>query len=89
MRSLLLLLGIPLLLFPMDVLAQYVLSEMMDTTTKKGKLLNKQFGDKDQLRFSGYIQPQFQWAEAKGISTYSGGDFSSNSITDLCFVGHG
>lgn len=85
MRSLLLLLGIPLLLFPMDVQAQYILSEMMDTTTKKGKLLNKQFGDKDQLRFSGYIQPQFQWAESKGISTYNGGDFSSNSNNRFMF----
>lgn len=85
MRSLLLLFGFPVLLFPIDVTAQYVLSEMMDTTTKKGKLLNIQFGDKDQLKFSGYIQPQFQWAEAKGISTYSGGDFSSNSNNRFMF----
>lgn len=31
------------------------------------------------LRFSGYVQPQFQVAEAKGIRSFSGGNFTEHS----------
>jgi hypothetical protein len=33
----------------------------------------------DNLRFSGYIQPQFQVAQSKGARSYNGGDFSEFS----------
>jgi len=33
----------------------------------------------ENLRFSGYIQPQFQVIETKGARTYGGGDFAANS----------
>ena len=33
----------------------------------------------DNLRFSGYIQPQFQVAQSKGSRSYNGGDFSEFS----------
>jgi hypothetical protein len=33
----------------------------------------------ENLHFSGYIQPQFQIAQAKGAASYSGGNFSPNS----------
>ncbi|MBX7180563.1 MAG: porin [Bacteroidia bacterium] len=38
--------------------------------------LLKKFGN---VNISGYIQPQYQWAESKGAKGFSGGDFSSNS----------
>ena len=34
--------------------------------------LVKRYGN---LHFSGYIQPQFQWAQEKGIASFSGGNF--------------
>ena len=33
----------------------------------------------ENLRFSGYIQPQFQVAQSKGAKSYAGGDFSAFS----------
>jgi hypothetical protein len=33
----------------------------------------------ENLRFSGYIQPQFQMAQSKGAKSYAGGDFSAFS----------
>lgn len=59
--------------------AQRFLTDVMDTTTITGKgnyILYQQY---DKLRFSGYMQPQFQWAESNGVSTFAGGDFSGNS----------
>lgn len=38
--------------------------------------LVKQF---ENLKFTGYLQPQFQVAEAEGISSYEGGNFSAHS----------
>jgi hypothetical protein len=35
----------------------------------------------ENLRFTGYIQPQFQVAESKGAKSYSGGDFSQFSTS--------
>jgi hypothetical protein len=50
---------------------------MIDTTTRIGRSmlsLNSRFG---KIGFSGYMQPQFQWAESKGAAgnTFAGGDF--------------
>src|SRR5688572_13019855 len=57
--------------------AQFLV-EMADTTSMSEKGLfstNKRY---DYLKISGYIQPQFQIAEEKGVKSYSGGDFAEN-----------
>lgn len=59
--------------------AQRFLTDMMDTTTTIGKGLYPLYGKYDRLRFGGYMQPQFQWAEAEGAKSFSGGDFAPNS----------
>jgi hypothetical protein len=58
--------------------AQQFLLDMMDTTNEKSKGmidLNQNLGH---LRFSGYIQPQFQIATSKGIQSLEEGDFSES-----------
>ncbi len=52
---------------------------MMDTNTTSGKGLYPLYSQTDRLRFGGYMQPQFQYAEDKGVKNFSGGDFSPNS----------
>lgn len=59
--------------------AQRFLTDMMDTTTSIGKGIYPLYEKSDRLRFGGYMQPQFQYAEDKGIKNYAGGDFSPNS----------
>ncbi len=54
-----------------------LLTDMIDTTTSIGKSMlsiNNRLG---KIGFSGYMQPQFQWAESKGAdgNVYNGGDF--------------
>ncbi len=60
---------------------QYVnaqfLMDMVDTTTETGRGLLSIYRKYDHLRFSGYIQPQFQIASEKGAKTFEGGDFGS------------
>ena len=54
------------------------LMDMIDTTTDIGKSVlsvSKRF---DNIRISGYIQPQFQVAQSKGVKNFSGGDFAPN-----------
>ena len=54
------------------------LMDMIDTTTDIGKSVlsvSKRF---DNIRISGYIQPQFQVAQSKGAKNFSGGDFAPN-----------
>jgi hypothetical protein len=50
--------------------------DMIDTTTSTGKGLFSIYKKFDHLRFSGYIQPQFQVAEEKGAGAFEGGDFA-------------
>ncbi len=59
--------------------AQRFLTDMMDTTTSAGKGIYPLYRKHDRLRFGGYMQPQFVWAEEKGVKNYSGGDFAPNS----------
>ncbi|RFS24086.1 porin [Chitinophaga silvatica] len=49
--------------------------DMIDTTTDLGKGMMSMYQKYDALRFSGYIQPQFQYAQSKGAASYAGGDF--------------
>lgn len=54
------------------------LMDMIDTTTDVGKSIldvSKRF---DNIRISGYIQPQFQVAQTKGVKSFNGGDFAPN-----------
>jgi hypothetical protein len=54
--------------------AQFLM-DMIDTTTSVGKGMFSLYQKYDAVRFSGYIQPQFQYASNKGISSYAGGNF--------------
>lgn len=51
------------------------LRDMIDTTTEVGKGMFSLYKKYDALRFSGYIQPQFQYIGSKGAKSYAGGDF--------------
>ncbi len=55
--------------------AQFLM-DMVDTTTETGKGILSVYKKYDHLRFSGYIQPQFQIASAKGVKSFEGGDFA-------------
>ena len=58
--------------------AQYLM-DMVDTTKDMGKSMLSLFNRFDNIRFSGYIQPQFQATQTKGAKNFSGGDFATNS----------
>jgi hypothetical protein len=60
------------------VQAQYLM-DMVDTTKDLGKGMLSMYNRFDNIRFTGYIQPQFQVAESNGAKNYSGGDFTQNS----------
>ena len=68
-----------ILLVSLSATAQRFLTDMMDTSNAVGKGIYPLYNQSDRLRFGGYMQPQFQYAEAKGVKNYSGGDFSGNS----------
>ena len=75
MRTLrcLLVLG-PLLLLSVISKAQFLM-DMIDTTTELGKGMFSMYKKYDALRFSGYLQPQFQYIGSKGAKSFAGGDF--------------
>ncbi len=50
--------------------------DMVDTTTETGKGMLSIYKKYDHLRFSGYIQPEFQLASQKGIQSFEGGNFA-------------
>ena len=56
-----------------------LLVEMIDTTSTADKGLWAVYKRSDHLQISGYFQPQFQVAQAKGAKNFSGGDFSKYS----------
>ena len=58
------------------ITAQFLM-DMVDTTTEVGKGMLDIYKKFDRVRISGYIQPQFQVAQQKGIDSYNGGDFGS------------
>jgi hypothetical protein len=49
---------------------------MLDTTTAVGKGMISLYRKFDRVSITGYMQPQFQVAQEKGIESYSGGDFA-------------
>jgi hypothetical protein len=54
------------------------LMDMIDTTTELGKGMLSLYKKYDAVRLSGYIQPQFQYAQGKGIESYAGGNFPAS-----------
>ena len=54
--------------------AQFLM-DMVDTSTDIGKGMLGLYKKFDRIRLSGYIQPQYQFAQREGIDTYNGGDF--------------
>jgi len=55
--------------------AQFLM-DMVDTTTETGRGMLSIYKKYDHLKFSGYIQPQFQIAQSEGVKSFDGGDFS-------------
>ena len=51
---------------------------MVDTSKTMGRGLLSIYKKFDQINIGGYIQPQFQVAQEKGIKSYQGGDFPAN-----------
>ena len=66
-----------LLLLLANVGKSQFLMDMVDTSTETGKGMFSIYKKFDHLRFSGYIQPQFQVASSKGAKNFEGGDFGS------------
>lgn len=59
--------------------AQQFLTEILDTNSTLGQGYYSVFKRYDKLRFSGYVQPQFQWTEEKGAKNPPSGDFAPHS----------
>ncbi|MBL7727782.1 MAG: porin, partial [Dinghuibacter sp.] len=53
------------------------LMDMIDTTKETGRGMLGVYKKFDHLRIGGYIQPQYQLAEEKGIKSFEGGDFGA------------
>lgn len=51
--------------------------DMVDTTKDLGIGMLSIYKKFDHIRISGYMQPQFQVAQSKGIKNFSGGDFGA------------
>lgn len=58
--------------------AQFLM-DMIDTSKDMGRGMLSMFKRFDHIRIGGYMQPQFQVAEAKGAKGFSGGDFAPRS----------
>jgi hypothetical protein len=55
------------------------LTQMIDTTTHVGKGILQMYKKFDRIYFTGYMQPQFQVAQEKGVDSWNGGDFAPKS----------
>lgn len=53
------------------------LMDMIDTTKEAGRGMLAVYKKFDHLRIGGYIQPQYQLAQEKGIRSFEGGDFGA------------
>ncbi len=63
-------------LFCASIANSQFLMDMVDTSTTTGKGMLSIYKKFDHLRFSGYIQPQYQVAGSKGTRNFEGGDFA-------------
>jgi len=59
--------------------------DMVDTTTETGRGMLGIYKKFDHLRIGGYIQPQFQIAQEKGIRSFEGGNFDSKVSNRFMF----
>ena len=66
------------LLFSSQIVEAQFLMDMVDTTKEMGRGLLSIYKRFDHIRISGYMQPQFQVAQSKGIDSYAGGDFPAH-----------
>lgn len=57
--------------------AQFLM-DMVDTSKEMGKGMLSIYKKFDNVRFSGYMQPQIQVAQQKGARSFNGGDFPLN-----------
>ena len=64
-----------LLLFGAAAQAQVLLNDLMDTASAVNKGFFSLYQQYNWLRFSGYLQPQWQHAESHGAPSFNGGDF--------------
>jgi hypothetical protein len=65
-----------LLLISTQALKAQFLTDMMDTTTNVGRGILQMYKKFDRIYFTGYMQPQFQVAQEKGVDSWNGGDFA-------------
>jgi hypothetical protein len=77
------LLAIPLL-FSMRVLAQEPEAQPFDTLANRVNIMQSSLDILSRIKISGYLQPQFQWADSAGINTFAGGNFAPQ--TDKRFM---
>ncbi|MEI7594739.1 MAG: porin [Bacteroidota bacterium] len=61
------------------VSAQEETRSPIDTLATSVKEIESKLGIFEKLKFSGYFQPQFQYADSSGAKSYAGGDFPSFS----------
>ncbi len=55
--------------------AQFLM-DMVDTSKDVGKGILGIYKKFDRVKLSGYVQPQWQWAQQKGAKSFNGGDFA-------------
>jgi hypothetical protein len=55
--------------------AQDPLKPQLDTLAGDVRKIKGDIEILKKIKFSGYVQPQFQWADSAGIASYAGGDF--------------
>jgi phosphate-selective porin len=65
-----------LILQAQKLTAQETLKPQVDTLAGDVKKIKADLDILKKIKFSGYVQPQFQWADSAGISSYAGGDFA-------------
>ena len=65
------------LIVNLSVKAQEAEETPLDTLTRSVSSLQQNFEANNRLRISGYIQGQFQVAEASGEASFEGGSFAS------------
>ena len=54
------------------------LMDMVDTSKDMGRGILSIYQKFDRVKLSGYVQPQWQWAQEKGAHSFNGGDFAAN-----------
>jgi hypothetical protein len=67
-----------LMLISLNLKAQVMLNDLLDTSSALGKGFLSMYEQYNWLRFSGYLQPQFQNIQTPGASSFNGGDYPPN-----------